>query len=634
MPHVIVGTAGHIDHGKTALVRALTGIDTDRLKEEKERGITIDIGFANLALDDGTTLGFVDVPGHERFIKNMLAGVGGIDLVMLVIAADESVMPQTREHLDICSLLHVKQGLTVLTKIDSADRELIDIAEIEAQELLQGTFLEHSPILRVSSRSGEGIPRLVETLRELAGNVEPKDASQIFRLPIDRSFTMKGFGTVVSGTLIAGRVRREDEVEILPSQHITRVRGIQVHGVQVDEARAGQRTALNLQRVELHDLERGMVLAPPHVFRPTMMFDVHLDLLPSAPSPIVRRKRIRFHIGTAEVIGHVVLLGQDTLEPGESTFAQVRLERPTFALPGDRFIVRQYSPMTTLGGGEILDSRPGRHRRADRSVCQRLDVFRQASSESRVRMIVEQAGIRTLDLAEIIARTGVRDDAVRGHLRALADAGQLRILSDTPLVVVSADVFGRAMAALVKEVERFHQTDPLLDGIAREDLKGRALRDAPALLFRSAVDALVAEGRLAVDQEIVRLHGRTVNLGPGEARIREQLRERFRTLGLAAPSADDVMADLELDRQVGRRILQLMVKEHALVKLAENILVDSEALRQLIVDVRALKARGSTFGVKEFKELTGLSRKFAVPLLEHLDAQRVTRRVGDERVIL
>ncbi len=634
MPHIIAGTAGHIDHGKTALVKALTGIDTDRLKEEKERGITIDLGFASLALDAETTIGFVDVPGHERFIKNMLAGVGGIDLVLLVIAADESVMPQTREHLEICSLLRIKQGLTVLTKIDAADREIVELAEIEVRELLKGTFLERSPVLSVSSRTGEGIPALVGTLRECARQVPPKDPARIFRLPIDRSFTMKGFGTVVSGTLIAGRIQRDQEVELLPSRQVTRVRGIQVHGAAVEEARAGQRTAVNLQRIELGEVERGMILAPPGVFTPTSLFDVHLELLASAPAPIARRKRIRFHIGTVELMGYVVLLGQDTLEPGGAAFAQVRLEHPTFALPGDRFIVRQYSPMMTLGGGEILDSRPKKHRRSDRTAPQRLQALERAPLATRILTIVEDAGLTTVDVAEVVGRLGLLPEQAAGHLRALAAAGQVHVVSDSPLVVVAAETFRRAGDMLVEEVTRFHASDPLLRGIGRDDLKGRVLRNAPGLLFRAVIDQLVADRTLEADQDLVHLHGRAVTLKDDDARMRDQIAERFRSLGLQAPAPDEVIAGLGLERQTARKIVQLMMKDKALVRINEDMTVDHDALRKLIENVRALKAGTSKLGVKEFKALTGLSRKFAVPLLEYLDGQRVTRRVGDERVIL
>src|SRR5438128_3991322 len=427
MPHVIVGTAGHIDHGKTALVKALTGIDADRLKEEKERGITIDIGFAHLALDSHTTIGFIDVPGHEKFIKNMLAGVGGIDMVMLVIAADESVMPQTREHLDICSLLRIKQGFTVLTKIDKDEPEIADLVEIEVREFLKGTFLERFPTLRVSSYTRQGIPQLIETLREFVSKARPKDANDIIRLPVDRCFTMKGFGTVVTGTLIAGKVEKEQEVEILPANRRVRVRGIQVHSRAANEALAGQRTALNVQGVEVSDVERGMVLTVRDLFGPTSMFDCDLELLRSAPNAIEMRKRIRFHIGTAQLMGYVVLLGQRRMEPGESAFVQIRLEEPTFALPGDRFIIRQYSPMVTIGGGKILDAAPAKHRRTDPLVIERLRMYRDGSVDEHLQAVIDEAGLKTIDLSELSARRGLVPARVRERLIGLVKDGRVRL---------------------------------------------------------------------------------------------------------------------------------------------------------------------------------------------------------------
>src|SRR5438093_1158536 len=468
MPHVIVGTAGHIDHGKTALVKALTGIDADRLKEEKERGITIDIGVANLPPYSTTTIGFIDVPGHERFIKNMLAGVGGIDLVMLVIAADESVMPQTREHLDICSLLRIKHGFTVLTKIDKVEPDIADLVEIEVREFLKGSFLERSPILRVSSYTREGLPQLIQTLREFVGKAGFKDAADIFRLPVDRCFTMKGFGTVVTGTLIAGKVAKEQEIEILPTERTARVRGIQVHGHASNEALAGQRTALNLQGIEVSQVQRGMVLTIPGLFKPTSMFDCHLELLRSATNPIEMRKRIRFHIGTAELMGYVVLLGQNRLEPGQSAFAQIRLEEPTFALPGDRFIIRQYSPMLTIGGGQILDSAPLKHRRADKNAMERLRVFNEGSIEDQLMTVIDEAGLKTVELLELSARRGLVPSRARERVAALARNGRVGVLAENPFVVVAAKAFDEAGAAAAAAVEKFHQTNPLTPGIGRE----------------------------------------------------------------------------------------------------------------------------------------------------------------------
>jgi selenocysteine-specific elongation factor len=633
MPHLIVGTAGHIDHGKTALVKALTGIDADRLKEEKERGITIDIGFAHLSLDSKTTIGFIDVPGHERFIKNMLAGVGGIDLVMLVIAADESVMPQTREHLDICSLLHIRQGFTVLTKIDKVDSEMADLVEIEVREFLKGSFLERSPVLRVSSHTGQGIPELIQTLRESIKNTGPKDAADIFRLPVDRCFTMKGFGTVVTGTLIAGRVQKEEEVEILPIQRVTRVRGIQVHGKAASEAVAGQRTALNLQGIEVDDVQRGMVLTAPRLFTPTSMLDCHIELLRSA-SPIELHKRVRFHIGTAELMANLVLLGQDRLLPGNSAFAQVRLEEPAFALPSDRFIIRQYSPMITIGGGEILDAQPEKHRRSDQRAVEKLRVFKDGDDDDAVLSIIEDAGLHGIDLPKLAARRGIAPDRARERLLGMAKKGKLRILTENPMVVVSGAAFKTAADAAAATVKRFHETNPLVQGISREELRVRAVRDASNLVFQAVLDKLAADKKVSIALDVIHEFGRKVTLRADEEKIRAQLLERFRSLGLQVPSPDGVIDSLKLDRTTAKKIVQLMLKENALVKISEEMVIDRETLDKLISGVRALKSKNPKLGVAEFKDLTGVSRKWAIPLLEYLDRQRVTRRVGDDRMIL
>jgi selenocysteine-specific elongation factor len=543
-------------------------------------------------------------------------------------------MPQTREHLDICSLLRVKRGLTVLTKIDATERDIVDLAEMEVREYLRGSFLQDAPLLRVSSPTGEGIESLTGELRRLAREVAPRDASQIFRLPIDRCFTMKGFGTVVSGTLIAGRIQKDDEIEVLPVRRSARVRGVQVHGCSVDQARAGQRTALNLQRIELDDLERGMVLVPPGVFSPTSTFDVELELLKSAPGPIVRRKRVRFHVGTAEVMGYVVLLGQDVLEPGGSAFAQVHLEQPTFALPGDRFIVRQYSPMMTLGGGEIVDARPGRHRRSDDTVPEALRAFQAAPLDTRVATLVEGAGIRAIDTPELVARLGATPEQIASALTRLAGSAAVRVVQETPKVVVSGSVFAAAAAAIAGAVAQFHAAEPLAKGIAREELRGRALRGASPLVFRAVLDDLASSNQLTVEQEIVRAHQHTVTLGDEEARIRTQLEERYRALGLQAPAADDIIRELALERGRARKIVQLLVDERVIVKVTDDTFVDAGAIGALIGDIRRLKQANPRLGVREFKGLTGLSRKFAVPLLEYLDGQRVTRRQGEDRVIL
>jgi len=634
MPHVIVGTAGHIDHGKTALVKALTGIDTDRLKEEKERGITIDLGFAHLALDPTTTISFIDVPGHERFIKNMLAGVGGIDLVMLVIAADESVMPQTREHLDICSLLHIKQGFTVLTKIDKVESEMADLVEAEVRDFLKGSFLEHSPILRASSNTAEGIPQVIHTLRDSVAKIGAKDEGDIFRLPIDRCFTMKGFGTVVTGTLIAGRVGKEEEVEIFPMQRQTRVRGIQVHGKAATEAKAGQRTAINLQGVDVDEIQRGMVLSAPGLFTPSSMFDCHLELLRSAPNAIESRKRIRFHVGTAELMGYAVLLGQNRLQPGESGFVQIRLEEPTLAVPGDRFIIRQYSPMVTIGGGVILDAMPQKHRVTDKTIVEKLRVIKEGTADDRIVAVVSEAGLATIELARVAGRSGIAPTRARERLRQLEKAGRVRALSENPHIAVSTTAFNDVANSVVATVKRFHESNPLVQGIGREELKARLFGDAPNLLFQAVIDKLVTDKKIAIAQDVIHEFGRKVTLKADEERMRSQLTDRFRSLGLQAPTADEIIDTLKLDRTTARKIIQLLLKENALVKITDEMFVERAAIDKLIADVKALKSKNPKFGVGEFKNLTGVTRKHAIPLLEYLDRQRVTRRVGDERMIL
>lgn len=633
MPHLIVGTAGHIDHGKTSLVKALTGIDADRLKEEKERGITIDIGFANLDLGDGTTIGFVDVPGHERFIKNMLAGVGGIDVVLLVIAADESVMPQTREHLDICSLLRIKQGLTVITKVDAVEPDMVDLVELEVRDYLKGTFLERSPVMRVSSTTGQGIPELVATLQEFARSTTPKSSQEIARLPIDRCFTMKGFGTVVTGTLISGELRKDAEVEVLPSGRRARIRGIQVHGDLAEKASAGQRTALNLQAVEVSDIQRGMVLTVPDVFDSTSMLDCYLELLPSAQK-IEGRKRVRFHTGTAELMGNLVLLGRETLEPGQSGFAQIRLESAAFALPGDRFIVRQYSPMITIGGGEILDSYPQKHRISDPKVVDYLSHLRGSDLSGRILLLVEHVDTMALTVAELMRRLGRPQAILSESLNALQKDNRVRRITDAPPTFVATRRFAALMDAIEKAVAQYHRDNSLVPGVSREELKSRVAGDIPGVVFFAALDELAAKRKIGMIQEFVQIYGRTISLDAGEERVRGQLEQRYLESGVQVLSQDEVIRQLQLDVAKAKRILQLLVKEGALVKINEEMLVHSRVMKELIERIRGLKATSPKLGVGEFKDLTGVSRKWAIPLLEYLDRQRVTRRMGDDRYIV
>jgi selenocysteine-specific elongation factor len=633
MKHVIVGTAGHIDHGKTSLVRAITGVDADRLKEEKQRGITIDIGFANLDLGD-VQLGFVDVPGHERFVKNMLAGAHGIDVVALVIAADESVMPQTREHFDICRLLGVRAGVVALTKADMVDRDLLDLARAEVEEYVAGSFLEGAPIVAVSSTTGEGIDELVGVLRDLALAVPERSADRPFRLPVDRAFTIRGFGTVLTGTLVAGEVSVGDALEVEPGGRRVKVRGLQVHGRAAERATAGQRTAVNLQGVELEEVERGQVLAPVGRFRPTSMLDARIHLLEGAPRPLAHRARVRFHHGTSEAIARVVLLGRDALAPGESALAQIRLETPVLALPGDRFIVRSYSPQATIGGGVLLDALAPKHRRSDTRALDWLERLEAGDARERVRLRLERAGGRGLSLAELAAQTGLVDAELRDHAAALVAAGRAVAVSDAPPRWLDAGAAEELSAASVDAVRAFHKREPIAPGLPLEELRSSLFAHVPVEVFRSITGALVDAGRIVRDRDVFALAGRGAKLSPEDEAGKAAFEGALSEAGLEAATLGDAAARAGLAEAKAKKYADLLAREGRVVRLGEFVYAAS-ALEALKARLRDRKATDPTLDVAAFRELTGgLSRKYTIPLLEWLDRERVTRRVGDKREIL
>ncbi len=632
MKNVIVGTAGHIDHGKSALVEALTGANPDRLEEEKRRGITIDLGFAFLELGD-VRLGLVDVPGHERFVRNMLAGVGGIDLVLLVIAADESIKPQTREHFDICRLLAIPRGLVALTKSDLVDSDVLGLVRLEVEEFLRGSFLEGAPIVSVSARTGAGVDRLKQELLRVASEVPDKDPARYFRLPVDRAFAMKGFGTVVTGTLVSGEVRPEDEVELFPAKRRVRVRGVQSGGRGVPRAVAGQRTALNLAGVDRTELERGMVLASPGRFEPTRRLDARVALLASARR-LKNRARAHFHQGTAETIAEIILLDQAELAPGQSAFTQLRLNDPVLVLPGDRFILRQFSPVVTIGGGVVLDGLASRHRQRDRQVIPYLASVERGGREEILAALAANTP-RGLAMAQIVARLGWLEAEVRDAAARLEQAGKLRVVAQQPLVIASAASLAECAGRMHAELDAFHRANPLVEGIPKEDLRARAAAEVRPELFRAALEALVAEGSVVVAGDVVKRAGREIALLPEEARAKEQIAQEFARAGLAVPSLKEVLAKLPVEAPRAQRLLQLLLREQALVKVSEDLVFHRSAmarLRELLAEYK--KKKGERLPIAAFKELTGVTRKYAIPLLEHLDRERITRRVGDERVIL
>jgi selenocysteine-specific elongation factor len=631
MKSIIVGTAGHIDHGKTALVKALTGIDADRLEEEKRRGITIDLGFAHMELagEGGERLrfGFVDVPGHERFIRNMLAGVGGIDFVLLVIAADEGIKPQTREHFDICRLLAIQRGITVLTKSDTVDAETLEVVRLEVEEFLRGSFLENSPIVAVSSLKNTGLQELKNALVQMAGETPARDSNAIARLPIDRVFTMKGFGTVVTGTLIAGTIRKEDELELFPSGKRVRVRGVQVHGKSADHASAGERTALNLSGIEKHELERGMVLASPGLLQVSSRIDTKLSLLPSA-KPLKSGARVHLHTFTSEVIASVAPYDLKQLPPGDDAFAQLLLSEPLLLLPGDRFIIRQFSPVVTSGGGEVLDAFPPRKA----TTSDRLEFLRSLSAgnvSASVFARIQRHAQQGVTLTQLTSETGLEQVALDRSLADLLREKKIMRLRD---LAMDAAAFRALTATLIKSVAEFHARNPLVAGIAKESLREQT--GLSQVAFEAGLSFCVGERTLAITGELLHLPGRGVVMKDEEAESRRTIEHAFASAGLKVPALRDVLSSLKIDKTRAQKIMTLLLREKILIKVSDDLVFHQAALTELRKSLAAQRLISPRLDVARFKEITGVSRKYAIPLLEYLDRERVTKRVGDDRVIL
>ena len=638
MSSLIVGTAGHIDHGKSALVRALTGIDPDRLPEEKRRGITIDLGFADLELDD-LRIGFVDVPGHERFVKNMLAGAHGVDLLALVIAADEGVMPQTREHFDICRLLGVRNGLVVITKRDLVDEEMLVLVEDEARELVAGSFLESAPIVAVSARTGAGLDQLKAQLTELGKRVPPRSQDFVTRLPIDRAFSMKGFGAVVTGTLISGRIAEADELELLPLRANVRVRGLQVHNQPVREAHAGQRTAVNLAGVDTSQIERGMVLAPADRLRPTQVVDAWIDVLPGAARAVRSRSRVRFHIGAAEVLGRVrVLDAPAEIVAGSGGLAQLRLEAPVVAVHGDRFILRSYSPAETIAGGVILDPFAAKHRAKDLARARELlRLLQRDERAEKLTAFVRAAGDRGLRLADLAAATGWTNDVLA---RVAAEVQKQGSVIETGGVYLARESLEHLSGAVLAELERHHKREPLARGMLRETLREKVFARSFPEIFAGLITRLEADGKVVSEKDIVRLKEHSVGLSEQDTKLSERIEQVYLAAGVEAPSLDDAMTRANVpatQRTQARKLLQLLIDNGKLVRIQGEMFMHVQVVQDLKGKLHTYASRHEPdrlIDVPAFKDLAGVSRKYAIPLLEYFDREQTTRRAGDKRVIL
>jgi len=638
MPSIIIGTAGHIDHGKSALVRALTGTDPDRLPEEKKRGITIDLGFADLEIDN-VRLGFVDVPGHERFVKNMLAGAHGIDVLALVIAADEGVMPQTIEHFDICRLLGVNKGVVVITKTDLVDEEMLLLVQEDARELVAGSFLDGAPIVPVSSRTGAGLERLRSTLKTIADEVPPKSSDLVTRLPIDRAFSMKGFGAVVTGTLISGEIAEGAALDLLPKGISVRVRGAQVHGKAVEKARAGQRTAVNLAGVDVEQLERGMVLTEPKTLHPTQIIDARIDVLANASRGVRSRSRIRLHIGATEVLGRVRVLDQPAeISPGHSALAQLRLEVPIVAVHNDRFIIRSYSPAETIAGGVVLDPLASKHRGKEiEKTRQRLNRLLSTSATEKLTAFVESSSLRGLRIEDLVAATGWKREVVT---QINSQAQKEGTIVEAGGILLFRESFERLSRNVLNELESYHKREPLARGMLRETLREKVFAHSHPELFSGVLGKLESSGQVVSEKDIVRVSTHRVDLSDHDLQLREKLEQTFIDAGIESPSIDEAMTRAGVTapmRLAGRKILQLLIDDHTLVRVQNEMFVHKEVLEELKGKLLAYAARNEPerlIDVAGFKDLAGVSRKYAIPLLEYFDREHITRRAGDKRLIL
>ncbi len=635
MKHVVIGTAGHIDHGKSSLVRALTGIDPDRLKEEKERGITIDLGFAHLKSENGLSLGFVDVPGHERFVKNMLAGVGGIDLVMLVVAADESVMPQTREHFAICRLLRIPRGLIVMTKCDLVASDLREIAALETKELVLGSFLEDAPVVEVSTRTGEGIDELKTVLVKLARSAPSRPAGGRFRLPVDRVFSMKGFGTVVTGTIASGSVGEDDEVEILPRRHPVRVRGIQVHGDKETGAAAGQRAALNLQGIEVSDVARGDALVERGWFRPTLMLDCDLEVLDSSPIPVKDLTRGHLHLGTAQVLARVrVLGGAKAIPAGERGVAQLRLEAPIVAARGDRFILRRYSPLETIAGGVVLDAYPEKHSVSSARTVERIEALRGADAISVASRIIDESGASGVSEIDLGRRVALGASELEDVLGSLLKGGRAALVSRSPRILVAPGLVDDIGKKLDAALRAFQKKNPLLGGMPKSELREKAGSGAPSDVFDLILAKLVEKKTLRVAKDLVSTFDHRIHMSEDESRARDLLVERYQKAGVRPQSLEEVASEAKLDVKLLERVQRVLLKDGTLVQISDGMVFHKDSLSRLKESVRSVKSTRERIDVAFFKEMAGVTRKHAIPLLEWLDRERVTQRSGNDRLIL
>ena len=631
MKQIILGTAGHIDHGKTSLIKALTGINTDRLKEEQLRGITIELGFASMDLPSGQHIGIVDVPGHEKFVKTMVAGATGIDMVVMVIASDEGIMPQTREHKEICTLLDIRHGLIVLTKRDMVDEEWLELVTEDVRSFTTGSFLEDCPILPVSSTTGEGIPELIQALEILSASIPERSSTNLFRLPVDRVFTMKGFGTVITGTLISGMIRVGEQIMIYPSGVISKVRGIQVHNASVEQAVSGMRTAINFQGLEKASINRGDVLSSPNALTSSFMVDVGLHYLKSNKKPIKNRTRIRFHTGTSEVLGNLILLDSEELASGSSIAAQLRLDAPVAVVKDDRFVIRSYSPVRTIGGGGILNPIPQKHKRFKPEVFSGIQKLGDLSPEEVIMYHAEEAGYQGISFSDLRIMTNISDKKLDGSIQRLLSDKVFLMIDREQRVFIHRTCFEQLFSEADVLLNAFHKINPLKPGMPKEELKSRLPPQISPKLFTLMIQNMIKSGQMVQEENMVRLSTHSVLLGQDQTDVRKKILDAYQQNGLTPPYFKEFCKTQNLDEIKSKEVLHVLVDEGLIVRIKDDLYFHQEAILMIKKKlVEFLNAHGE-ITTPQFKDMTGASRKFVIPIIEYFDARNVTIRVGDIR---
>ncbi|MCF8074966.1 MAG: selenocysteine-specific translation elongation factor [Desulfotignum sp.] len=631
MENIILGTAGHIDHGKTSLVKALTGIETDRLKEEKQRGITIELGFAFLDLPGGTHIGIVDMPGHEKFVKNMVAGSSGIDVVTMVIAADEGVMPQTREHMEICHLMGIEHGLIALTKTDLVDEDLLELALEDIHDFVDGTFLEDQPVIPVSSATGQGLDDFLAALEKICRQLPERRFSSIFRLPVDRVFSMKGFGTVITGTLTSGQIRVGEDIMVYPKRIVSKVRGIQVHSSSVTEAGPGTRTAINFQGLDKESLDRGDILSTPDTLIESYMIDAGFHYLKSNAKPAKTRTRVRFHSGTSEILGYMVLLDRDELLPGEDALVQFRLESPVCCIKDDRYVIRSYSPVKTIGGGVILNPVARKYRHMDTTVIQGLTGLAADDPEQTILFFLSLNGFKGLSFNDLRVMTNLTDKKLSATLQKLL-AQQAVIQTDKEKqIFVSGAFFDDFKKKVLEKIQHYHTANPLKEGMPTQELKSKFRYIKDPRFFNILFSRLEKENAVIQDKNLVKLADFKVALQVDQHQIKEDILGIYRSAGLTPPFFRTVCHDLDLDKKTAMDVLQMLIDEKQIIKTKDDLYFDAEVMARLEAELVTFLKKNESITTPEFKDMTGISRKYVIPLIEYFDAIHLTIRVGDTR---